>query len=79
VLIARPNAKPAAANIVKCLTLWGALVSGLRLGGTNDRITIPAVKSQAAIPAVSWNLVTGPAIHSLACCQIFNRKSMLIL
>ena len=50
-LIARPNAKPAAANIVKCLTLWGALVSGLRLGGTNDRIMIATVKTQAAIRA----------------------------
>jgi hypothetical protein len=44
--------KPAAAYIVKCSTLWGALVSGLRLGATNDRITIAAVKSQAAIRAI---------------------------
>jgi hypothetical protein len=36
---------------MKCSMLCGALVSGLRAGGTSDRITIVAAKLQAAIRA----------------------------
>jgi len=37
---------------MKCSRMWGVPVSGLRLGGTSDRIIIVAVKDKAAIRAV---------------------------
>jgi hypothetical protein len=47
-----PNANPVAAKIIKCSRMWGVPVSGLRLGGTRDRITIVAARHQAAIRAI---------------------------